>query len=133
VLHRVVTLMLYLGRLVLAVHCLVVGLALGWEHYVTGDSRGFALAFLWPLVFIAAGFAAAAYTFHPTSKAWWLWSGALLILAYGSRACTVFALAVETQWEARFVVGTATWMTLAALVGISWQRVAAPWVTNVRR
>ena len=131
--RRVLTMMLYFGRVVLSLHCLIVGLALGWEHYVTGADRGFIFGFLWPFVFIAAAVAAAAYTFRPTSKVAWQWSGALLILAYGSRACTVLALAVETQWEARFVVGTATWTTLAALVGISWQRVAAPWVADVRR
>jgi hypothetical protein len=125
--------LLYFGRVVLSLHCLIVGAALGWEHYVTGEDRGFLFSFLWPFVFVAAALAAAAYTFRPASKVAWQWSGALLILAYGSRACTVFALAVETQWEARFVVGTATWATLAALVGISWQRVAAPWVADVRR
>ena len=128
--HRVLTLMLYLGRIVLSLHCLVVGVALGWEHFVTGADRGFVLAFLWPFVFIAAAVAAFGYTLHPRSKTWWQWSGALLILAYGSRAVTVLTLAIETDWEARLVVGVATWSTLAALVGISWQRVAAPWVAD---
>ena len=131
--RKVVTVVRYLGRVVLSLHCLIVGIALGWEHYITGADRGFLLSFLWPFVFIAAAVAAGWYSLHPSSKKAWQTSGALLIAAYGSRACVVLTLALETHWEARLVVGAATWTTLAALVGISWQRVAAPWVADVRR
>lgn len=124
--------MRYLGRVVLALHCTVVGIALGWEHYVTGDSRGFALAFLWPVVFIAAAVASAAYTIRPASKSAWQWSGALLILAYGSRACAVLSRAIEDDWTAALVIAIATYASLAALVAISWNRIAAPWTADVR-
>lgn len=113
-------------RAMLAVHCAVCASALGWEHWVTGASRGFVLEWLWPFVFAAAAIACLGYLARPTSDVWWQRSGALLILAYGSRAAAVATRALSDEWTAAAVIGVATWGTLAFVIYLGWLRFVHP-------
>lgn len=111
---------------ILGTHAGLAALMLGWETYVTGNGR-FLFPTWWPPVFAAAFVATVLYHRDRSSRVWWRRSGALLMLAYLSRAATLaFTMLDDGQVTGRLGFGMATWVTLALVVEVLWVRIVTP-------
>lgn len=107
-------------------HAGLAALLLGWETYITDNGR-FLFPQFWPPVFFAAWLATVIYHARRSSHGWWRASGALLFLAYLSRAATLILTArSDGEWTARFAFGASTWTLLAGTVELLWVRIVVP-------